>query len=485
MESLPDVDDSLLASKRRIQHRKDCRVSWKSYPKISKASKSKIALGLGGHQLAHARKVFRGDLLKKSSQSAYLSRLRTLKSLAIDESGAPLTLLPVTAHCLETVATKLREASYESGDRYLSTLRCEHEIRHGETYPLDKPMKLMFSRAMKSLRLGHGRRKRATTFCAHSVVREAGKLKKLAGSKAIVSGGPFSPLTDLSLQIAWALREMEAASLLFAHLHVNCTLRVATLTFVDQKSRTNIQEITHGCAVPTSDAACPITVFCPFCQALRHKERLRALYLKHGLDDTAMNELPLFPTDDGTAVHVNPRLDTLRALVAASGEQLIDATGAHRFSRHSPRRTALRVLIDGGATVRQASAISRHSSKCVCDYMESTEAVDTTVVASLIQPRLCGVQPMPLDLKSFQLEVSSVPGRLAETWGASHFAINTASDRIHCVKSITDFKSKCGFKFHCCPWTDLVKTIPARWNASHLCGQCFSASVQSGVSFAS
>ena len=169
------------------------------------------------------------------------------------------------------------------------------------------------------------------------------------------------------------------------------------MTFVDAKTSLFLQDIKQGCSDPGKrDVPCTLASVCPFCSMARLVQAATDLHRSRGVSEEDLLDQPLFPAADGSPVGPWPWLESLRAVVACAGSRMIDATGDQVFTRHSLRRSSLKMLVDAGATIRQTTAISRHTGASVLDYLSGTDAVDTTVVAALLNKKFLPSSVLPV-----------------------------------------------------------------------------------------
>ncbi len=75
-----------------------------------------------------------------------------------------------------------------------------------------KGMSLFYARALRSLRLGMGAKKRASTFDVRAVARIASTVRSVASTAPCVKRGPIAPLNSLIAATCFALREVELSS---------------------------------------------------------------------------------------------------------------------------------------------------------------------------------------------------------------------------------------------------------------------------------
>ena len=181
---------------------------------------------------------------------AYASRIRTCRDLCRDVSGVPLELLPMTQDKVILVCARLKEAEYKSADRYLGAYKLLHDLERPDL-PFNKAMSMFYGRALRSLRLGVGTKRRAATFDVRAVARVASSVKALCSLQPCTTRGPIAPLTSLVAATCFALREIESSSLALKHVHLNYKLRIVEVTFLD--SQTSLFLLSggsarHGCA---------------------------------------------------------------------------------------------------------------------------------------------------------------------------------------------------------------------------------------------
>ncbi len=478
LESISISRDSEVktASQRRIQNRASSRMSLSlvGKPKSAKQKKS-LARNLVGLELQRAKRFFQGDLIKLCSKAAYESRLRTCQGLCRDDCGVCLELLPLTQEKVTLICARLKEAAYKSADRYLGAYKLHHDLER-EDLPFSKGMSLFYARALRSLRLGMGAKKRASTFDVRAVARIASTVRSVASTAPCVKRGPFAPLNSLIAATCFALREVESSSLGLWHFLLNFLLRVVSVTFVDAKTSLFLQDIKQGCSDPGKrDVPCTLASVCPFCSMARLVQAATDLHRSRGVSEDDLLDQPLFPAADGSPVGPWPWLESLRAVVACAGSRMIDATGDQVFTRHSLRRSSLKMLVDAGATIRQTTAISRHTGASVLDYLSGTDAVDTTVVAALLNKKFLPSSVLPVCPDAVKMSM-----RPMDRWRCiefhepyKYFVVNTKTDKIHGVLDLSQIKTRCGFLFACCPFTDILEVLDKDTKIQALCGSCF------------
>ncbi len=196
-----------------------------------------------------------------------------------------------------------------------------------------------YARALRSLRLGMGAQKRVSTFDVRAVARIASTVRSVASTAPCVKRGPFAPLNSLIAATCFALREVESGSLGFWHFLLNFLLRVVSVTFVDAKTSLFLQGMKQGCSDPGKrDVPCNLASVYPFRSMARLVQAATDLHRAHGAPEDVLLDLHRF--------------------LAADGSRMIDATDDQVFTRHSLRRSSVKI----GASVR--------------DYLSGTDAVD-------------------------------------------------------------------------------------------------------------
>ena len=238
---------------------------------------------------------------------------------------------------------------------------------------------MFYARALRSLRLGMGAKKRASTFDVRAVARIASTVRSVASTAPCVKRGPIAPLNSLIAATCFALREVESCSLSLRLIHLIFQLRVVSVTFGDAKTSLFLQDIKQGCSDPGKrDVPCTLASVCPFCSMARLVQAATDLHRSRGVSEEDLLDQPLFPAADGSPVGPWPWLESLRAVVACAGSRMIDATGDQVFTRLSLRRSSLRV----GASV--------------LDYLSGADAVDTTVVMALLHKKFFSFSVLPV-----------------------------------------------------------------------------------------
>ena len=172
-----------------------------------------------------------------------------------------------------------------------------------------------------------------------AVARIASTVRSVASTAPCVKRGPFAPFNSLIAATCSALREVVLGSLGLWHFLLNFLLRVVSVTFVDAKTSLFLQDMKQGCSDPGKrDVPCNLASVCPFRSMARLVQAATDLHRARGAPEDALLDLHLF--------------------LAADGSRMIDATDDQVFTRHSLRRSSVKI----GASVR--------------DYLSGTDAVD-------------------------------------------------------------------------------------------------------------
>ena len=453
------------------QLRKDSRPLRRLSLKISSKTKQARIPMVTGDRLRKARAAFQGDLLRASSRASVKSRLRTIQAIGESQFGARFSLVPITWSHVEGICAVLKEAGYLSADRYLSVWKLEHEL-DPKSEPLGVSFGVRFKRALRSLKAGQPKRRKAATFDLASTVAAA--IACGVTDSPIVRRGPCQPLASLQLEVSFALREVEAGQATHDFLFTNPMLRQVTLFVPAQKAEGAPSEVTLGCCTPDCARLCCASLSCPFCTAYRKRVFNEDLFRRLGVDQSCWASMPLFPDEYGRPVSKVVRIDSLRKLLGFSGVPLVDPMLRQRFTGHSPRRSSLRLMSSLRASIPETMAVTRHTSAVVAEYFEEASAEGTASLAARSSHLLSHFGVVPLTEAKLPALLPS-QWRSCDHWGIQAFAANgnPTSTRVHAVLPGELCKSKCGFKHSGNPWVSMCKVLPEFWSKPQLCSMCF------------
>ena len=430
---------------------------WRSnQPPVRKRRRASLADALLAGEPAERNRALEeldSEVLAKTTVGPYESRILVWRKLC---AKWELPAFPLDERNVRAVGASLKRGRYRSSEQYFSAAASYQLRRLHLTVP--SHVKAVIRDCVRSVRRGLG----------PSELKDSFDLWDLA--PAVAEGTEFQAFSWESLPAAvdavlvaayFCMREIEMASassrhLYFQHGQLHMLLPVHKTA---SQGELTTRALHCGCAVRRQP-------LCPWHAGARHLQRLEIL---QGCLD--VQELPLFPADDGSALSKSAMVDSIRSALRRSGIQTTrpDESGVQveRFGGHVLRVAGTQLLYLLGLRFDMVQLHGRWSSLAIQKYLQGAplllvpgavaQALSSGVVAERKPPDLGGVLEDPTaapgadrdqrakpaqrdaescmparpaaDIEALRLQFSDFTARAHE--GAQTLIVNTRSRRAH------------------------------------------------------
>jgi len=316
------------------------------------------------------------DIYAPSNRTSVASRLRMCELLL---AGWGLPMAPPTAQTISALGASLKAGRYRSAAVYLSTYKT-WTARQGHSW--SATLQQAMADAIRSCERGLGGpvKARALPFA---------RLGDLPGGDAPwVAGGPMRPRNAIVIGSWFLTRELELSSAAAAALELSFPRPgIPQVKFHLPASKSDVQATgtarEHGC----SCIGVPVPS-CPAHAAWDHLTFLRNRFADHWQSSSPSPELPLFPSELGTACSKDSMVATIVHAASLLGVELSSPDGSERVSGHSLRATGAQGLAAAGIDTWAIELMGRWGSEAVRGYIREARLADATAMTRRVADSL-------------------------------------------------------------------------------------------------
>ena len=272
-------------------------------------------------------------------------------------------------------AAALWQAGYRSIDTYLSAVRQQMLLDHGD---LPESISIHFRRISRAAARGRGPARQATGL-------PFARLAELPDTVApLVLDGPCFPRRAAVVASWWLLRETEFANLALDMVTFADNTVTVRLPMSKEDPRGMGTTRTLGCACKSQ-----LADLCPFHVLYKQVDWATA---QANTLNTLTSDFPLFPTINGKPTHKKQVSATVQAIAANLNLPLTAPTGAPLYSGHSFRVTGAQFLASCGIDIWRIQLHGRWGSSSVLRYIRLSPLAPTLALEAALGRDLRQVQ---------------------------------------------------------------------------------------------